>query len=167
MEWIAVPGYEDRYEISNHGDIRNKKTGRLLTPYLNVGCGGYLQFTLYLSIQKQQTVYPHRLVATSFLGPKPSPKHEVAHKDGNPVNNHHSNLYWATHKENMVDRTSHGTHFKPFGSLNGKAKLSLEKVREIKIRLRNGESTKTIASDFLVTKAAIDSIKYGHSWGYV
>jgi hypothetical protein len=35
-------------------------------------------------------------VAEAFIGPQPSPRHQVAHYDGVRDNNHYSNLRWAT-----------------------------------------------------------------------
>jgi hypothetical protein len=44
--------------------------------------------------------YVHRLVAEHFIGPCPEPDMVVNHKDGDPFNNHVSNLEWATVSEN-------------------------------------------------------------------
>lgn len=52
--------------------------------------------------------YVHRLVAESFLGPCPDGL-EVCHNDGNPANNHISNLRYGTRKENTEDSRRHGT----------------------------------------------------------
>jgi hypothetical protein len=41
------------------------------------------------------------LVALTYIGGKPSQKHEVNHKDHNKQNNHYSNLEWLTHKQNV------------------------------------------------------------------
>ncbi len=43
--------------------------------------------------------YIHRLVALKYI-PNPENKRTVNHIDGNPKNNHMSNLEWATHGEN-------------------------------------------------------------------
>jgi hypothetical protein len=39
------------------------------------------------------------LIAHTFIGPPPSPVHTVDHKDGDSLNDHLSNLQWATKKE--------------------------------------------------------------------
>lgn len=33
--WKDVSGFEERYQISNLGNLRNTKTKRLIKPYLN------------------------------------------------------------------------------------------------------------------------------------
>lgn len=43
----------------------------------------------------------HRLVAETYI-PNPESKPEINHIDGNPSNNHVSNLEWVTRKENMA-----------------------------------------------------------------
>ena len=48
------------------------------------------------------------LVAEAFI-PNPNNYPEVCHKDGNPYNNHVSNLKWGTHYDNMQDAKRHGT----------------------------------------------------------
>lgn len=49
----------------------------------------------------------HRLVAQTWIGPAPSSKHEVCHKDGNTVNNDYENLYWGTNADNVADAAWH------------------------------------------------------------
>lgn len=48
------------------------------------------------------------LVAEAFI-PNPNNYPEVRHMDGNPYNNHVSNLQWGTHADNMNDAKRHGT----------------------------------------------------------
>lgn len=50
----------------------------------------------------------HRLVCEAFHGPQPTKYHEVAHWDGDRLNNAPSNVRWATHKENEADKIRHG-----------------------------------------------------------
>lgn len=42
----------------------------------------------------------HTLVATAFIGPRPSKYHIVHHKDSDRENNYASNLVWVTYSEN-------------------------------------------------------------------
>jgi hypothetical protein len=72
-----------------------------LKPHL--GKRGYLT----VAIDKQTTPV-HVLVAETFIS-NPQGKPEIAHCDGNKLNNHVSNLRWATRKENNDDRFGHGT----------------------------------------------------------
>ena len=50
----------------------------------------------------------HRLVCITFHGLPPA-DHEVAHLDGNRLNNTPANLAWVTHAENEKHKQIHGT----------------------------------------------------------
>lgn len=57
---------------------------------------------------KRKRMAVHVLVAREYLGPRPSPKHEVRHLDGDKGNANVGNLAWGTAKENADDRERHG-----------------------------------------------------------
>jgi hypothetical protein len=57
---------------------------------------------------KRTRIAVHRLVASRFLPPRPSLKHEVRHLNGDKTDNRASNLAWGTAKENAADREAHG-----------------------------------------------------------
>ena len=48
-----------------------------------------------------QGFYLHRLIALTFI-PNPDNLKEVNHIDGNPYNNHATNLEWITRENNMT-----------------------------------------------------------------
>lgn len=48
------------------------------------------------------SVRVHRIVATAFLGPPPTPQHIVDHVDTNRRNNRPENLRWVTRLENVL-----------------------------------------------------------------
>lgn len=45
----------------------------------------------------------HKLIALAFLGEKPTPKHQVNHKNGVRVDNRPENLEYLTSRENTLD----------------------------------------------------------------
>lgn len=57
---------------------------------------------------RRKHIAVHILVALHFLPPRPSPKHEIRHLDGNRNNPHADNLAWGTQQDNADDRERHG-----------------------------------------------------------
>jgi hypothetical protein len=86
----------DTYSVSDSGQVRNDKTGRILKPCLN-SCGYY--FVQMKKNGKMGIVLIHRLVCRAFVENKDNKK-QVDHIDGNKANNHASNLRWVTASEN-------------------------------------------------------------------
>lgn len=92
------------YMISNNGEIFGKGGKPLAThPNKNVK---YLQATLWKD-NKGTKFYVHRLVAQCYV-PNPSNLPEVNHKDGNKLNNCHTNLEWTDSKGNSVHAVNTG-----------------------------------------------------------
>lgn len=126
-EWKEVPGWPG-YLVSDHGRMWGRR-GRELDPTTNRkngyryvglakgdGSGGNTSFNV------------HRLVLEAFVGPRPDGM-LCRHLDGDPSNNHLSNLSWGTPLENMADKVTHGRESHHHG---GRAKLTPEQVAEIR-----------------------------------
>lgn len=129
---------------------------------------GYSCISLYR--HKQETkIFAHTLVLIHFVGPKPFPKAMCRHLDGNPENNHHSNLKWGTRSENVIDSIEHGTRYQPDtrGTKNGLAKLNPDRVRKIRLLHKNGMSQKEISEIFGVGTSCIYSIVHGKTWRHI
>lgn len=69
---------------------------------------GYPSVRLIFSDGFRRRIVVHRMVAEAFLGPRPSPQHEIRHLNGNKEDNRTDNLAWGTRKENAEDRERHG-----------------------------------------------------------
>lgn len=85
--WLEIKD-EPGYEVSNLGNVRNKKTGRGLKPRLNRP-NGYLRVVI-----NSHEKYVHRLVAGTFYDGDHE-KDRVKHADGDRLNNTLPNLQWA------------------------------------------------------------------------
>lgn len=86
MVWMTVKGLPN-YEVSNEGRVRNRRTMRVLKPYLNRP-GGYPR----VSLNDGKEYYVHTLVANNFYARGVHKGDIVLHSDGNKLNNHVSNL---------------------------------------------------------------------------
>lgn len=93
--WKPIKGYENNYEISNMGNIRNKKTKQILIGDINNA--GYRRITLYIPEKKR--FFVHRLVAYHFCEGF-NEDLVVNHKNGNKKDNRAENLEWVSRSEN-------------------------------------------------------------------
>ena len=94
-QWKPIVGYEENYEISSLGRVKNKKTQKVLIGDKNNM--GYKRVILYTPIKKR--FFIHFLVAYHFCqGYKDGLV--VNHIDGNKTNNAAENLEWVTRSEN-------------------------------------------------------------------
>ena len=76
MNWRDIPGCAG-YQVSDTGQVRNSRTGRLLKPRLDTD--GYLLVDLWVGGKK--TVKVHRAVAMAFL--QSEGKQQLGRKSGN------------------------------------------------------------------------------------
>lgn len=180
-KWAPVVGFEDAYRVSNYGKLCSidrelpsgrwghvKRKGQLIST--KISRTGREIVGLRLN-GKRTWRGVHQIVCEAFHGPKPSPKHQVAHfPDRDPLNNRAENLRWATSLENHNDRRIHQTTFP--GEKNFFAQLREEDVREIRRLYRRGSprkpgNQKELSDMFGVGPAQIQSIANHKSWQHV
>lgn len=103
-EWKPVPGIDaSKLLVSSRGWVRTRcKGGKnpLGNPWKGsaVGTGA-----LRVGVDGKPHLV-HRLVATVFIGPPPSPLHTVDHLNQDSSDNRASNLRWATHHEQRMNQ---------------------------------------------------------------
>jgi len=134
MEWkrMIYQGKDlgDYYLISDEGNIKNAKTGKI-RKLSKVGTG-YTGCTLSLGSRKNKKVIRvHKAVAETFIS-NPDNKPEVNHIDGNKDNNVVSNLEWVTSKENTAHAIKNKLRNEAYGERAGASKLTQEQVSWIR-----------------------------------
>lgn len=158
IEWRVLENYP-LYRVSNTGRVQSKakKVTDVKQPTewrekkIWYDKGGYGHVTLGRGVKKRV----HLLVIRAFIGEKPNIEDnlECRHMDGNPANNHISNLSWGTPKENQSDQYAHGTRV--MGNSHPMSKITVNQRLEIIGRYQNGELQRELANEFGITQSTV------------
>lgn len=93
MKNYKTLSFNENYEVSDMGNVRNKRTGRILKP--EVVHNGYLRVTIG---KKRYRI--HRLVYETFVGPIPE-GYQIDHINEKRQDNRLVNLQVLTQAENL------------------------------------------------------------------
>ena len=97
VEWKKLPTRAN-YSVSDQGQVRNDKTGRILKQSPNKH--GYARVSLSNGASNNPSIlFPHRVVAELFI-PNPNNLPVVNHKNTDKMDPRKDNLEWTTYKEN-------------------------------------------------------------------
>ena len=158
---LALCSLSGGYVVSDDGRVFSTRTGAPIELSRRVDSAGYYHTVNIRRAGRAANIKVHRLVAAAFLGPSPFPKAHVRHLDGDPLNNHVSNLAWGSASDNMQDMVRHGRTLR--GTRSPHAKLTDDKVREI-LALRGKMGQKRIARQFGVSRTLVKQILAGEGW---
>jgi len=151
--------FDNRYEVSSNGNVRNKHTNLILK--LSLTGSGYLSLMLY-----RKSVNVHRIIAKIFIE-NPNNYAVVNHKNGIKTDNSIENLEWVTSSENQTHSYKTGLKVSKKGTEHGLSVLKEASVIEIKELIKAGISQKEIAKLFNVSKSAISHISRGATWSHL
>lgn len=146
VTWNDINDFPN-YEVSNIGDIRNKKTKLVLNH--NINDHGYHRVMLYKDGPKRVSV--HRIVAKTFIdNPKSLP--QINHINGNKSDNRVENLEWCDafynqqHRRNILKLGNRSVRCietgKEFGSIKEAADALNSHVPDIVRACKNGSTAK-------------------------
>lgn len=161
-----IPDIEDenRYMVSNYGDVIDTEKYRALTQQ---NSNGYKLVGITMNDGKKRKIPVHRLEMLAFDYNPNYMNLQVNHKDGNPSNNMINNLEWTTPKENSDHAMLFGLH-KMHGENNPNNKLTEDQVKEICELIQSGQYFDTeIAKKYGVSYATISDIHKGKIWNRV
>ena len=148
--WKGIKDYENYYQVSNLGNIRNVTTFPRSNRKIWKTGKGYCSVNLSnLNGTRKFTI--HRLVAETFI-PNPNNYGYINHIDGNKDNNRMDNLEWCTASENNFHR------FRILNVVPSSSKLNSLKVLKIR-KLLKTHSVSEIAKLYNVTNTTIYYIK--------
>lgn len=168
-EWRPVFGYEGIYEVSSLGQIKRVKPVKgggvgMVQSTMNKALG-YLTVRLYdgTGQEGRKTLYVHRLVATSFIGPCPLGM-VVNHKDFDRSNNRPDNLEYVTQHGNVHHSVKAGRFHR--GEKSYIAKLTDDQVSAMR-SMRPGTPYRAIAAAFGVSYNTAYSAINGQTWKHL
>lgn len=109
--WKPIIGFENLYEASNIGRIRNLKNNRIL--HGSRIESKYVKYILYKNGIRYYEL-GHRLIAEAFI-PNPENLPQVNHINGRKADNRVNNLEWCTAKDNMIHAIKTGLRKPAYG----------------------------------------------------
>jgi hypothetical protein len=142
---VNLEGFSHLYTIDEYGNIFSLRKNRYLKPAFN---SYFYPMVMLSSEAKDRLNHPnvwrmvHRIVAVTFIGPPPSAKHEINHKDHNKANSHYSNLEWVTHSQNILASYKDGFRKKSECGRDAGYKLS----QEVKAKMASAKLKPVVAT---------------------
>lgn len=186
-EWKTVDLGKDKlrnkYDVSNYGRISSyrdkRENGRLLRGSLVDGYPVFRYKQFYRSgdqtTVKNKQIFVHKLVA-QYFGPEHTEEERyVIHLDYNKMNNHITNLKWATKEEmeqhqqknpNVLKARELRKERKPYKG----HKLNATQVKRLKKKIfdpNRKTRLKILAKQFNISEMQLYRIKSGENWGHV
>lgn len=170
-EHIALRLLEDGFfSVDSSGEIwRNKsrtRTGReyAIAPIKanHLKADGYSVVRFGLE-GRDYSVLAHRVVWMSAHGAIPD-GYEINHKNGKRSDNRLANLELTTPSENTLHSYRELGRWRAKGELNGRSKLTADRVIEIRHRVAAGLSQRAASREFGVSRPVIKNIITGSSW---
>lgn len=168
INWKNIERFGDKYAVSDCGQIRNNKTGKILKQTIHKN--GYYNITIRPHGREGKcfSLKVHREVALAFIPIVPD-KPQVNHIDGVKTNNCVNNLEWVDNRENNLHGRKIGliddNH--KIGENNYGSKLSKEQVDYIRQNYKPWDKqfgARALGRSLGVSHAVIVRVADGTEW---
>jgi hypothetical protein len=161
MDERIIPSFPN-YQIKADGTVTNIKTGKILKARVST-VGRYQRMVITLGRGNHPKL--HRLICETFNGPCPGLGYEVAHLNGDSLDNRPENLAWKTRTENERDKVDHGTANR--GTRQWMAKLTEADVRTIRDMAATGRPQAEMVARFGIAQSAVSNIVNRKQWAWL
>lgn len=106
-QWRPVLGFENLYQVSNHGRVWSHHKHKLLALSSKHPKTGHLYVSLHPGDGTRKMCKVHRLVLEAFVGPCPEGQ-QGRHLNDISDDNRLKNLLWGTPRDNAHDKIRNG-----------------------------------------------------------
>lgn len=159
-QWKMVTGYEGLYMVSDKGNVKGLKSGKILSNK-RFNPDGYIQVALRKD-GKAKEFMVHRLVAQEFLEKPSDPnKTTINHKNGVKTDNYVENLEWFSMSEQMQHAYDTGLK-KPIKGSEVLTKEEMEEIKRTYKRYKHGFGSVALAKKYGVESTTILRVINGH-----
>ncbi len=105
-QWKGVPGFEDKYLVSDQGRVKSLRRNIILKPGLSMGYH-------FVTLPDRKSWKIHQLMAMAFLGHQPNGFESVVdHINSDPLDNRLENLRIISNRKNTSKRRPNKTGFR-------------------------------------------------------
>lgn len=162
--WEDIPGYNERYKVSNYGRVKSyiNRNPIIIKKSLSLG-----KYKVLLSPQKGRLKNEilGRLVASAFIR-LPEENEVVRYKDRNVFLDTVDNLEWISRKESARRAVTSGRFHKEHGRAlrNGMSILSPISVKDIRSKKASGKTLKQLSDEYKVSINCIQSVVQNRTW---
>ncbi|MFA6270819.1 MAG: HNH endonuclease signature motif containing protein [Candidatus Paceibacterota bacterium] len=124
---IKFRAFAGRYEAGSDGQVYSNDfnhTGKRKALKSYPDDDGYPQVYMYID-GKRIIRAAHKVIAAAWLGDKPTPKHQVNHKNGIRDDNRPENLEYLTSRENTIHGWRRGRVVSEKHRANGRKQMQI------------------------------------------
>lgn len=149
-------------EWRRRGTLVHSRTGEWHRLYPHLTAKGYPRMSIRIGPRKFKDIFVHSLILEAFRGPCPAGCEARHYPNRDRACISIDNLSWATRSRNFQDKWEHGTM--RHGEAHHNAKLTADKVREIRRRFAAGETQVAMAKEFGVRQCVVSDVVLRKTW---